>query len=131
MSTCINMISCVSSISFLLNDSGNYFCCTIPRFDVPAFSEVLELFMDAADQEIKHPFETSSMKGEMYSLGEFIIIEASSTEGQAQFRMMLESDVVKRLRFTLYPEFEKSVRIFGKPPNKSFSWQIYNSAEKL
>jgi len=114
----------------MLHSIGGYFCCTLPRFEVPLWSEILSDFHIIEEKEMRTPFETPSMNGEIYCLGEFLVIEAQSKTSESEFRMMLETEMTDIIPKILNREYEKSIETFGEPDVTPFPWQIYSAEPK-
>jgi len=129
MSTNINLMSCESSTTFMLNDEGEYFSCTLPRCDIALFQQALKEFVENFDTETEKKFETNNVLGDMRNLGEFIILECKSKINSSGFRMMLDLDTSKVLHHKLIPELERSNNLFGDPLEIKSSWQIFSTAE--
>jgi hypothetical protein len=132
MLTDLNLISSEYSLAFILNDKmGGYASCILPRFEAPLFFNALDDFMSSESKDVKHSFETPSIKGNLFNFQGFIILEAESKLDMSSFKMMFDENTFKRLYFLLYPEYERSESVFGEPPERPFSWMIYNNSPEF
>ena len=133
MQTDISLISCSSTITFMLKDQNveGYFSCIIPRSDILILQKTLEEFIRDFEIVDGKKFETLNVSCDLRNLGEFIIFECKSKIDSSGFRMMLDFDTSKRLQYMLIPEYEKSVCLFGKPLDSLFSWKVFSTIKEI